>query len=468
MKKPELKKILYLPVEHVQRELDGKLLVAIEAASRGYAVIIGRHTLFSELKQQMLPGVFLYKDMASWQAEKDFPVLKNRGFRVFALDEEGIIFASPEVYVKNRVSHKAISFSDKIFAWGTYQANVLIEFAKVLEEKIKIVGNPRIDLIRLQNGVKKTKNDKFTILINTRFASVNGYRNYDSRVQNLRRLGLIKTQADIDTSKPRLEREQYLFDSFISLIGLICTEFSSCKVIVRPHPGESEIKYLALTHKHQNLVVDKAPPLSKQLTESSVMIHESCTTAIEANLSNIPVISFVPSEPLSKFASISNEFGMIFKTAEEVIQQIHTIKNSNVQNNFPHPEKLKSYIENSDGEYSFRKIVDEFDKYSLESFNIDDVLHRLKKNQISIGKMKSVLKKIIHKFPKTMALLLGKSKVQLALDGFEIEQKSFPDFDAEYILKRIKSISCLLPNHSDQLEVSKIVTRLYLINANSV
>ena len=79
--------VLYLPIEHVQRELDGKLLLAIEAVRRGYTVVVGEHERLNRRIARLPAGAYLYKDCASWQAAKLFPRLQQAGHEVLALDD---------------------------------------------------------------------------------------------------------------------------------------------------------------------------------------------------------------------------------------------------------------------------------------------------------------------------------------------------------------------------------------------
>src|SRR5690606_22908900 len=141
--------ILYLPIEHVQREIDGKLLLALEAVSRGYSVVLGEHERLNKRATSLPPGVYLYKDCASWQAAKVFPGLKQRGHKVTSLDEEGLLFRREEAYLRDRVDSGAVKSLDALFAWAHVQIRVLLANLLLNWDIIGRVGNPRLDLCRL-------------------------------------------------------------------------------------------------------------------------------------------------------------------------------------------------------------------------------------------------------------------------------------------------------------------------------
>ena len=71
------KDCLFLPIESPIRELEAKLLVALEAVSKRYDVVIGSEAMLTHL-QGMPSGTLLYKDASQPMLEKFRRLRHNR------------------------------------------------------------------------------------------------------------------------------------------------------------------------------------------------------------------------------------------------------------------------------------------------------------------------------------------------------------------------------------------------------
>src|SRR5690554_6483476 len=95
------KKLLVLPIEVKKREYLAKLYLGMLAANEGFQVVLGSHD--SKAILRLRNGIYFYKDHAVVSKAR-LATSKLNGHKVFALDEEGLIYLSKRVYVSNRVS----------------------------------------------------------------------------------------------------------------------------------------------------------------------------------------------------------------------------------------------------------------------------------------------------------------------------------------------------------------------------
>lgn len=308
MKLPD--KILYLPIEVQARELDSKLIIAGKAIQKGFRVVLGNHT--DDATEFINPGVVLYKDHGI-QSEKRFRQWKERGWKVAALDEEGLIFSSDNIYKRTRISLHCIEMADKIFVWGQQQSNL---FPKSVNKKLKLAGHPRFDIFRPVNNVLKKEWPPKKILINTRFPSINPIRTKGDEDRNLINLKVLNPG---DTSREKfLVNEKRIFDEFCHFIRLIANQ-SNIEIILRIHPVESPHVYNSLIKEYRNVRLSRGSLLD-DLRNCNVVIHDGCTTAIEAAHMGISVIALRPKLIGKAYNPFANQFGICCESAEELVK----------------------------------------------------------------------------------------------------------------------------------------------------
>ena len=136
-------KWLIIPIETMVREYYGKLLLAAVAAERGWGVILASKDILEDLPE--INGLIIelnFKKTAQVEA------YRKQGYRVCAMDEEGLIFYNPEYYTQYRLDNKAINSLDLLLLWGKNQHDIIRNHLDGIESKLVITGNPRMDLLR--------------------------------------------------------------------------------------------------------------------------------------------------------------------------------------------------------------------------------------------------------------------------------------------------------------------------------
>ena len=152
---------LYIELETYNREIEAKMLLALEAVKRGYSVIIAHRSEIQRLALQnkIPPGIIHMKDANSMKHQLEIlKKLKIKKFLFTAQDEEsGLLNKTYDNFAKTRFNNfKSFKFLNYFFCWGKRDY-------EYLKKKIKgavITGSPRFDLLPLKKIAKKIKTKK--------------------------------------------------------------------------------------------------------------------------------------------------------------------------------------------------------------------------------------------------------------------------------------------------------------------
>ena len=142
---------IYINVEISDRELDGKLLLAVMAAARGHQVIVSDNSGIDRGFRSKLfaPGIFHTKCITPLDKKVNFhQTLVQNGSLITSIDEEaGLDMVGYEEFSKTRYSEQTIDMSSAVFTWGEDDMEFLEKFYPKHKSKLHKTGSPRIDLL---------------------------------------------------------------------------------------------------------------------------------------------------------------------------------------------------------------------------------------------------------------------------------------------------------------------------------
>lgn len=298
-------RLAILPVEIRHRELDAMLLLGAVLAERGWSVLLGNRTSLIRRQDAFPPAVLLGKTVQVLDAEV-YGRWRGAGHRIAALDEEGLITFSRELYLRRRVHPPTMAATDLLLGWGDEHAAIWQDVAAAhpgITAPVKVVGNARFDLLRPELRAFHTpevqairgRHGRF-ILFNSNFGTVNAFTPEQNRFPHpdeLARTGAEPPRGyDADLARYR----HVLFAAYREAIPAIARRFPELKLIVRPHPAEAHDVWQAVLADCPNgEVVYEGSSLPWILAAEDV-VHHSCTTAVEACLLGRPSLSFRPVE----------------------------------------------------------------------------------------------------------------------------------------------------------------------------
>lgn len=299
---------LIIPVEGQVRELDAKLLLACVAANHGLSSVIGPRKDIHFRISSFQRSIYLSKSMTSG-SDKVFRILRNLGHEIVVWDEDALVHLPVETYFSRRVSPIAIQYVSHLLAWGQENADLWRRYPSFPENiPIHITGNSRGDLLRPEmRPYFKAEVEKIQraygnfILINTNFNHINAFYPIRNLFQPAKHSGEI---AELGRAAKGMTREfakgfqQHkiaLFESFKNLIPRLDQAFPGYTIVVRPHPVEKHDVYQMIAEHCKRVRVTNEGTIVPWLMSTKVLIHNGCTTGVEAYAMGVPAISYRPS-----------------------------------------------------------------------------------------------------------------------------------------------------------------------------
>ena len=305
MNKSTAKAFLIIPVENQVRELDPKLLLACIAVQRGFSVIIGSHREI-DLRIASLPqGLYLNKSMTDRNL-KMFQIMRNLGHEIVTWDEEALVHLPPETYYSRRLSPVAIRFVSHLFAWGEDNAELWRQYPDLPPDMpIHVTGNPRSDMLRpeLQPFYEpeaenlRRKYGPF-ILVNTNFNHVNAFYPAQNLFQPLKsadkspQFGKAAVGMNRAYAEGLRDHKQAILGAFKQMIPMLDRAFPDHTVAVRPHPTENQQIYKDIAAGCKRVKVTNEGNVVPWLMATDAVIHNGCTTGVEAYVMGVPAISY--------------------------------------------------------------------------------------------------------------------------------------------------------------------------------
>jgi surface carbohydrate biosynthesis protein len=299
------KTILLMPVENQVRELDSKVLLACVAARHGFSSVIGFRREIHFHISSFPPTIYLSKSMTS-ASDLVFRIMRNLGHEIVAWDEEALVHLPPEIYYSRRLSPVAMALVSHMFAWGQDNAELWRQYSQLPNgAEIDITGNPRNDLLRpeIRPYYEKTVEElrkKYGdfILINTNFNHVNAF--YPGlnlivppdKPGEQPKYGRAAKGMSREYAEGLRDHKQAIFEKFQQLIPALEKEFPEHNIVVRPHPTENQEIYRNIATQCSRVRVTNEGNVVPWLMATQAVIHNGCTTGVEAYAMSVPAISY--------------------------------------------------------------------------------------------------------------------------------------------------------------------------------
>lgn len=359
-------KTIFLPIETTSREFDSKITLGYLLAAKGYRIVLGQNDFLNQLINVFEPGVYLGKNLFKSHFPTDLSLYKQykeKGWTILHLDEEGGIFSGQEddwkQILKRRIEPEVFAKDDVILTWGEFQT----KFYQSLNHKCSIIttGTPRFSL---NNDLFKTliKKDSSSIpskdyvLFNMNFGTVNNILgndfifSTDSKYRD-------NDEDDYNYKHKFWIEQSRIFTDYLDAIFTLAQREKSIDIVVRPHPAENIDIYINFFKGLENVKICDEHSALHWINNSKCVIHDGCTTGVEAHLYNKMVINFSPSNDDEFKIKIPNLIGTKAKDKESLISLVKLAF-----------EKDTFIGNNQDYNYS-KEIICNFDN-SVDSFTL--------------------------------------------------------------------------------------------------
>ncbi|MHB1205436.1 MAG: surface carbohydrate biosynthesis protein [Rhodospirillaceae bacterium] len=321
--------IVYLPVEVKYREMPSRMLIACHLIQAGYAVVLGSHWgLISPPNQAALPpGLFLFKSVNRIQGNA-MRSLRAHGHAVAASDEEVLVFIEDRGYT---VAFSEISAGacQLFFAQSKAHMRAVENRFPQLKGKIRVVGNPRIDLMSPKNRAlfhavdDRVEALKPYVLFNTNYGTINSVWADSNRV-----MVMAETTGTFDG--PDREKKKKEFQAIMdwetgnlkAMVALLQWTLNAAKglnCVVRPHPAERpshwEKMLAGVPRAH---VIPRSDP-HPWILGAELVVHTGCTTGLEAVLLDKAALNLLP-EDHPNARQIVTQVNPTFRTWEKAAE----------------------------------------------------------------------------------------------------------------------------------------------------
>lgn len=323
--------LFYIPIEISKRELIGKTFLGAKLASMGHQVIIFESSLFDSTKWPF-PGTYIGKNCFRTERPTSmffYKKMKSSEVNVFLLEEEGGVFSgsSQEEWQDRLIQRFDLSVldkSDRIFAWGNWQADVYK--SEKPSANVSITGSPSFDVFQRKYAnflhdfdKKQTNNFKDYILINTRFSTSNGLRPLKWFLSDAVPVNNVSGQKLAD----EIINDGTMQYHMTALVKKLSYDMPEETFVIRPHPAEDTSFYEEIFKFTNNVFIIPDGDASSWIRRCKTLIHFGCTTAIQADIYGTDIITYNPGT-LGLYAGpeLPNQIGSICKNYQEVYESL--------------------------------------------------------------------------------------------------------------------------------------------------
>lgn len=322
---------IVFPVETVNRELDYRLVLATLVARPGLRVWIGQQKAIGRLLEALPRALYVGQNFSDGlPLGSRYKTLKSRGGVLLHLLEEGGVFnGGPETWQKillRRLEPRGLASDDAVCAWGDWQRDYYASLGT--EAEVVTTGHPRFDLLKprfrpyfdAQTRALREKWGDF-VLVNTNITRANnssglkywfGDRRFYQPENYEARTALIDHWA----------HQGAIWGHFVRLVNRLAHEFPDTPFVIRPHPAEILDNYQVVFRHITNVHVVREGGIGAWLLASRAVIHDGCTTGLEAQLADVPVINFKAIQDERYDLFLPNVFGTRAASQDEAVAAV--------------------------------------------------------------------------------------------------------------------------------------------------
>lgn len=337
--------IIYITLEVANRELSGHLLFALNAVARGHQVVIVSCTdIWLYKRMSLLPvGAYLIKNISSAKvSEKTNSVFLKSGFDIYSHEQEPSILWNnmDEFFTRFNLSPAQYFPMKAVFCWGQRDTAEYRKFFKQAEVFFN-TGSPRSDLWKMAARDNAKINKESYILVVSNFPGLLfGKRHFSENLKLLDLFDLLPDHTSIQKFLSIFREEGNIGLSLVSVVLNLLERGVNQKIIIRPHPQDNVQYWKNVFNKHSNIkIIGKDDSISPWISGAMAVLHNGCTSAVEAVLQKVPVITYGPDRVHSDLG-IPNQLGIRANSIEELEQALEQISDGEYKSEQARSEEL--------------------------------------------------------------------------------------------------------------------------------
>jgi surface carbohydrate biosynthesis protein len=326
---------LVITIETIAREFDYKFFIAREIAKCGYDVHIVLCDYFKLVLMNKSKGYVLLDKVLLDYKINDIRKgilynLKRKYVKLIYLNEEAAV-------LKNHDDIERLEFELKsMYDISVFGKDNIVLSAGSFQHGLALRENPTCELLPLGIPRFSLYSDPYKfiykfmvesvlyqygdfILINTNFSLFNpatGIEDVFTLHNPENNISISDTTRDISLSFVNEGRQVF---AFVELLLEIASKYPDLNFVIRPHPSEDPNYYELFFIGQKNIFINNKGCVNELLLATKALIHNGCTTAIEAYLAGVPVFNYNVISDSKYICTYPNEFGKSMNNLKEFL-----------------------------------------------------------------------------------------------------------------------------------------------------
>ncbi len=384
-------KIYYILYESAARDFLPRLIIGLRLAQKNNSVIFISIREFLRISKVLPAGIVLTKGISSNISEESKDLFKNKFLQCVLDEEQFAIRTKNNLGGEIRVDKKTINLFERFYCWGNTQKEYIIKKYPNIKSKLLITGSPKFDL---------TTSKKFLFLYENELKEINKkYNDYIIFPSNfgIATLSLSKAKKLINKmikdfkvknkkefKKKNIDFYKYKKKSlfkFIELIYKINKKYPNLNLILRPHPVDNHSFWKKVLITNERIHLDYKYSIHPWILGSKLLIHNHCTTSIEAHCFGKSSVCYSPLNTKNviqtlyfKTSQTSQDEKNIFKYIDKALK--NKLKLVKKDKNF------KSSLSNKPNIFSSELIANDMNKININKYNPQNYLLSIKISNI--------------------------------------------------------------------------------------
>lgn len=359
----------------------------------------------------------------------------RRGHKITNQDEEASLVQYDDDGPTLRYAEQTMADVSAVFCWGESAYSAMMAVYPHYAEKIFLTGSPRADLWTprfkdyWERSIDCPKGPFLLVSSNMAGAGIG----FNSTLSMLSKAGYFARDKNASATLLLEESERYrVWASFVEAITELSQSGKGYKVIVRPHPAENPDVWKILLSGLPNVEVTREGAISGWLHGAFALLHNGCTTALEATLARKPIISYPDFG--QKTLRLSNDLGSKATNLNElkdlVQHYLSTGKSGRAHDvSIEDMEIVKSKIRTEESELAASRVVDVWDQL-------------VSKNSIALHTLFAYRLLLLMKFARDHVFSLFFPNGRR--DIIHQTKEKFPSFDFPKVKEQVKTLEEML------------------------
>jgi surface carbohydrate biosynthesis protein len=341
------------------------------------------------------------------------------------------------------------------FAWGANDARGFGLADGLKHKPIIAAGNPRVDLLRPElAGYYAQEAEKIRgrfgrfALFNTNFSMAN---HFQSNRTQFRFAKWVPAEREQEMRSGLLGHKTKLLDAFLKLLPRLAEALKPDALVIRPHPSENWQVWSDAADGLDNVHVVHDGTVGPWLAAADVLVHNGCTSAVEAAIIGTPALSYRPVKAPGFDNDLPNGLSLEFEDGGALTAEaVATIRRRRTARHQLDPARqalLDRHVNALSGPLACERLLDEIEA------NADFLRPTASAAKRTVTRVRRLLRLTYRKFRAPPAEALGKP---------EYKRHKFPGITKSEVDMRIARFQAAL-GRFDGLAAEEIMPDLFQI-----